>query len=356
VSRTWAMSAGLRQQSSSAEPNQVQSVTTVKAPAPSRAVLGHAAVISTPRQIDVTAVEFREPAAHEVRVRIEGCGVCASNLAVWQGKPWFQYPLELGAPGHEAWGRVDAIGEGVTGFAPGDRVAMLSSHAFAEYDFARDDQLVQLPAELDDRPAPAEPLGCAINIFKRARIRAHETVAIVGIGFLGALLTQLATNAGARVLALSRRRSSLQLAKKFGAATLIQLDGNDGAAEVVGDLTRGRGCDCVIEVVGTQESLDLATEMTSERGRLVIAGYHQDGPRQVNMQLWNWRGLDVINAHERDPLVYIAGMREAIAALEAGTIDPHPLYTHTFRLDELSRAFEMLDSSPEGFVKALITL
>ena len=112
----------------------------------------------------------------------------------------------------------------------------------------------------------------------------------------------------------------------------------------------------MIEAAGTQQALDLASELTSERGRLVIAGYHQDGPRQVNMQLWNWRGLDVINAHERDPRVYVEGMRGAIDALQAGVIDPGPLYTHTFKLDELPQAFEAIDSSPEGFIKALITL
>jgi threonine dehydrogenase-like Zn-dependent dehydrogenase len=74
------------------------------------------------------------------------------------------------------------------------------------------------------------------------------------------------------------------------------------------------------------------------------------------MQLWNWRGLDIINAHERDPLVYVEGMRDAIAAVQTGVMDPRPLYTHTFKLDELSHAFNALDSSPEGFIKALITL
>ena len=112
----------------------------------------------------------------------------------------------------------------------------------------------------------------------------------------------------------------------------------------------------MIEAVGTQQSLDHATELTSERGRLVIAGYHQDGPRQINMQLWNWRGLDVINAHERDPLVYAEGMREAIAAAQSGLIDPQPLFTHTFKLEELAQAFETVERSPEGFVKALIIL
>ncbi|HEX6717219.1 MAG TPA: zinc-binding dehydrogenase [Pyrinomonadaceae bacterium] len=301
-------------------------------------------------------MDFREPAGGEVRVRIEGCGVCASNLALWQGKPWFEYPVEHGAPGHEAWGRIDAIGDGVTRFAIDDRVAMLSSHAFAEYDFALTSEIIPIPAALNDVPVPAEPLGCAVNIFKRALIRPGETVAIVGIGFLGTLLTQLAAKAGVRVLALSRRDSSLKLAEESGAAATINIKEQWKAVEGVKELTAGRGCECVIEAAGTQVSLDLASELTSERGRLIIAGYHQDGPRQVNMQLWNWRGLDVINAHERDPLVYVEGMREAIDALETGVIDPQTLYTHTFKLKELSRAFEMIDRSSEGFVKALIIL
>lgn len=320
------------------------------------ATLGHAAVISAPGQIDLRMLEFREPGEGELRVQIEGCGVCASNLPIWEGKPWFEYPFQPGAPGHEAWGRVDKVGEGVRDFAPGDRVAMLSSHAFAEYDFASPSEVVQLPASLDDVAFPAEPLGCAINIFKRALIRSGETVAIVGVGFLGTLLTQLATNAGARVIALSHRRSSLKLAEQFGASALMEIDDDQRALQKVKQLTNGRGCECVIEAAGTQQSLDLASELTAERGRLVIAGYHQDGPRQVKMQLWNWRGIDIVNAHERDPRVYVAGMREAITAVKSGVMDPRPLYTHSFPLKELSRAFETLENSPEGFVKALIYL
>jgi 2-desacetyl-2-hydroxyethyl bacteriochlorophyllide A dehydrogenase len=322
----------------------------------SPSALGHAAVMSAPGQIELKMLEFREPAAGELRIQIEGCGVCASNLPVWEGKPWFNYPFEPGAPGHEAWGRVDAVGEGVTGFKRGDRVALLSSHAFAEYDFAGASEVVHLPATLEDAAFPAEPLGCAVNIFKRARIRSGETVAIVGIGFLGTLLTQLAVNANAHVLALSHRRSSLKLAEQFGAAATIEIDDEQRALQRVKLSTHGHGCECVIEATGTQEALDLASELTAERGRLVIAGYHQDGPRRVNMQLWNWRGIDIINAHERDPLVYVAGMREAIEAAQRGVIDPRPLYTHTFPLNELSRAFGTLENSPEGFIKALVYL
>jgi len=332
----------------------VQAVAKVRAAAVAvNGVRGRAAVISAPGQVEYREIDFREPIASEVRVRIEGCGLCASNVPVWEGKPWFEYPLEPGAPGHEAWGYVDAVGPEVSEVTERDRVALLSSHAFAAYDFAPESQVVQLPKALNDQPVPAEALGCAVNIFRRSAIARDETVAIVGVGFLGMLLTQLAANAGAKVFAISRRHSSLRLAEQFGAAVTIE---TSRAREVVKLLTQYRGCDCVIEAAGSQASLDLATELTGERGRLVIAGYHQDGPRTVDMQTWNWRGLDVINAHEREPQVYVEGMRGAIAAIQSGVLDPRPLYTHTFALEELSRAFETITESPEGFVKALIKL
>lgn len=319
-------------------------------------VHGRAAVIAQPARIELAQTAFRVPAAFEVRVQLEGCGVCASNIPVWQGQPWFQYPLEPGAPGHEAWGRVESVGDEVSDLRAGDRVALLSSHAYAEYDICRASELVKIPAALDSIPVPGEPLGCAMNIFKRAAIKRGETVAIVGIGFLGALLTQLATNAGAKVLAISRRHEPLAIARQFGASETIQSTDPEKVKRIVSEVTFGRGCECVIEVVGKQSALDLATELTSERGRLVIAGYHQDGPRHVNMQLWNWRGLDVINAHERDPQVYVQGMKEAIDAIVAGNLDPAPLYTHRFALDQLSDAFTAITERPGDFMKGLLIL
>ena len=59
----------------------------------------------------------------------------------------------------------------------------------------------------------------------------------------------------------------------------------------------------------------LAGDVTGVRGRLVIAGFHQDGPRTVDLQLWNWRGIDVVNAHERAPAVALDGIRQAAARL-----------------------------------------
>lgn len=315
-----------------------------------------AATITAPQQLRIDTVPLPQPGPGQIRVRLEGCGVCASNIPPWEGREWFSYPMEPGALGHEGWGYVDAVGPNVTGFATNDRVAMISYHAYAQYDIADVAATVRLPVESGTHPFPAEPLGCAMNVIARANIRPGDTVAIVGIGFLGALLTQLATHAGANVIAISRRPFALDFARTLGAAHQVPMDDHHRVIDHVKQLTSQRLCDVVIEAVGKQWPLDLAAELTRERGRLVIAGYHQDGPRQVNMQQWNWRGLDVINAHERDPAVYLKGMNAAVQAVEDGTLTPMSLYTHRFPLERLADALNITRERPDGFMKALIIL
>ena len=314
-----------------------------------------AAVVAGPGRIKLEDVPIPTPGAGEVLVRLEGCGICGSNLPTWQGRDWFDYPQKPGAPGHEAWGVIEQVGEEVEGLEAGTRAAVLSYKAFAEYDVADQEAVVALPDWLDDRPFPGEPLGCAMNVFRRSDIRSGQTVAIVGIGFLGALLTQLASAAGARVIAISRRHYSLDVARDCGADEVIEMDDHHRIIDEVKDLTDGALCERVIEAVGLQWPLDLAADLTAERGRLVIAGYHQDGPRSVDMQQWNWRGLDVVNAHERDIAVYGRGIREAIDAVEQGRLDPFPLFTHVLELQSLGEGLQLLDERPDGFVKALVS-
>ena len=310
--------------------------------------------IMQPQQSVLVETPTPQPAADEVLVQVEGCGLCGSNLPVWEGREWFTYPLAPGSPGHEAWGRVAALGSDVQHVQVGQRVAMLSYAGFAEYDLAKANAVVSLPASLAGQPFPAEPLACAFNVFGRSNILPGQRVAIIGIGFLGAVLTALAAHAGAEVIAITRRPFALEMARHFGAAHTIVMDDHWRILDEVKRITNEQGCECVIEAVGTQWPLDLAAELTAVRGRLVVAGYHQDGTRQVNMQLWNWRGLDVINAHERDPQVYIDGMRAAVDAVATGKFDPTPLYTHRFAPAEIDAGFALMQQRPDGFLKALV--
>src|SRR3954453_16780928 len=86
-----------------------------------------AAVITAPNGLEVRNVPLPNPGPNQVRIRLEGCGVCASNIPPWEGRPWFNYPMEPGQLGHEGWGVIDEVGEHVPpAFKVGERVAMLS--------------------------------------------------------------------------------------------------------------------------------------------------------------------------------------------------------------------------------------
>ncbi len=313
--------------------------------------LRRAVVVTGPTQAEVVEIPSRPPSAGEVRVAVEGCGVCGSNLPVWTGRPWFTYPLEPGAPGHEAWGEVVEAGGGVD-VGIGQRVAVLSDGAFADELTVPAADVIPLPAALDGHDVPGEAYGAGWNVARRSRFEAGQTVAVVGIGFIGAVVTALAAEAGAHVIGVSRRPFSLDVARAAGAKDVVAL-GDDPAAAVA-DLTGGRLCDVVVEAVGTQEPLDLATALTATGGRLVIAGFHQDGARDVPLQTWNWKGLDVINAHERDPQVIAAGVRGAIDAAVAGTLDLDVLVTHRYPLERAGEALDAMVERPDGFLKAVV--
>jgi 2-desacetyl-2-hydroxyethyl bacteriochlorophyllide A dehydrogenase len=325
-----------------------------KSPVSEKTIGTKAAVLQAPQKVSVEKIELPEPGKGEVRIRLEGSGVCASNIPVWEGRDWFDYPVTPGEPGHEGWGVIDKIGEGVTEWKTGDRVTALTYNAYATHDIAKGDSIVKLPDSFSGKPFPGEPLGCAMNIFNRSDIHKGQKVAIVGSGFLGTLLVQLAKSAGAEVIAVSRREFSLETADKAGADHLVQMDDHYRIIEKIKELTNGSFCERVIECTGKEWPLNLSIELTGERGKLIVAGFHQDGMRSVNVQMLNWRGIDMISAHERDPQQYIKGIQAAVEAVEQGKMNPYPLFTHTFSLEEMDKAYEHLTKRPDGFIKALI--
>ena len=284
-----------------------------------------ASVIAAPGRIEQVSHAVPAPGAGEVLVRLEGCGVCASSLPLWEGRPWFTYPRDPGEPGHEGWGRVERAGAGVDALPEGLRVALLSFHGFAELEVVPAEACVPLPRELDGLPFPGEAFGCAFNVAERARIEPGQRVAIVGMGFLGSSVAAICRHLGAEVVPVPR------------------------GAEVGGPFER------VIEAAGTQASLDVASGLVDAGGLLVIAGYHQDGPRTIDLQSWNWRGIDVVNAHERSLARQLAGVAGAARLAAAGVLDVERLCTHVFPSTRLSEAFEAARVRPAGFVKALVS-
>jgi threonine dehydrogenase-like Zn-dependent dehydrogenase len=305
------------------------------------------AVLRAPREVAIEGREVPEPGPGEVRVRLEGAGICASELPVWEGRDWFEYPRAPGTPGHEGWGTVDALGPEVGGLAVGQRVAVISERAHAEFDIAPASATVPLPDEIPaGMPFPGEPFACAMNAVRRAAVRPGERVAVLGAGFQALAIIQLLAGTAGEIAVVSRRYGALTHAGAAGAGTLWctgerAIEAADGTFDVV------------FECTGHQEPLDAAARLTRIRGRLVIVGFHQDGRRTIDLQLWNWRGLDVINAHERDPEIYADGLRRAVGAVLDGRLHPDTLITHEFTFDELGSAYAAAAAGGDGFVKAV---
>lgn len=305
---------------------------------------GVAAVLRRPRHFDLEPRDLPAPGRGELLVRMEGSGVCGSDLDLWRGRPWFDYPSPPGRPGHEGWGRVEVAGED-THLAPGARVALLSDRCFAEATVVPEAEAVEIPESLDQVPVPGEALGCAFNVVRMARIGRNDKAAVVGAGFLGTVVTALGKARGAQVVVFSRRAHSRDVASTMGADQVLPLKGAPGAE---GEF------DVVVEATGAQIGIDCSTALVAPAGRLVIAGYHQDGPRKVDMQAWNWNAIELVNAHLRQTEQRLEGMRGAIASLAAGLFDLTPLYTHIYDLKNVDKAFAALASRPSGFTKALV--
>ena len=344
----------------------------------------HAVLTTGQDTFHLTEIPVPTPGYGEVLLRVYACGVCTSEVHLlqtlsqpasyaihevpvgpqpgmhdWQVRRTveearaasFDEPLLLG---HEVSGQVEALGEGVSGVQIGQRVTALAQRGFAEYVVVRAANLVSLPDDLPFYLALGEPIGCAVNAAIRARVEIGDTVGLVGTGFMGLLLLQLLAQRGAaRVIAIDPRSNARTLAQQLGADIVLDPVQED-PMEAIWRLTEGKGADVVIEATGNQAGLTLASHLTRTRGRLVIYGYHQGDARTVEMQLWNLRGLDVVNAHQRDDAEYLAGMRRGITMLKYGKLRMAPLVTHRFLLEQTAEAFALAARCPEHFIKAVV--
>jgi threonine dehydrogenase-like Zn-dependent dehydrogenase len=309
------------------------------------------AVLNRPGRFDL--VDEPEPAVGpgDVLLRVAACGVCASELDIFQGRaiaalPWY--------PGHEVSGFVEKAGENVTCFAPGDPVAAwVTARGFAEriavpavHCFPAGD----IPLEL----ALGEPLACAVNAVDLAAPALGDDVVIVGAGFMGHLIHKLVLLRGPRhVIVADSRDDALARAADIGATATVNV-ATASLRETVAELTGAAGADVTFEVTGVQPALDGLHELTRMSGTVVIAGYHQGDPRRVPLGSWNWMAYRIVNAHFREPATILRGMRMGMRLLASGRISLAGLVTHTVPLERIDEGFQVAIDKPAGFVKATI--
>lgn len=309
-----------------------------------------ASQLTGPRTSALVEVRDPEPGPAEVVVRVEACGVCASELPTWINGP-------AGPPrrlGHEAVGTVARVGRDVSRWHEGDLVTGLMSPGYAEYVTAAADLLLPVPAGTALELVLGEPMACLVNAMRRTRIELGDRVAIVGLGYMGLGVLQLVALRGAsRILAIDVRREVLDLARLLGADVAVTPDALD-PADLDGQSDATQGFDVVFEASGTQAGLDLAGRIVRQHGILSIVGYHQGESRRVDMESWNFKAIDVVNAHVRRDVDRMSAMAAGLALIEAGKLDVGRLITHSYPLTDIDRAFADLATKPTGFVKAVI--
>lgn len=307
-----------------------------------------------------------EPGPGEVRVRVEACGVCGSDLFLQSGGFGPSTPLPV-VPGHEAAGVVDALGGGVDGIAVGDQVALyyittpagdpwtaagrpnISPHvarmgvdvdgAFAEY-VIRPVEAVIVPRAPVPPPVLAtltDAVATPLHALKRvAQLQAGETLIVTGIGGLGSNAVQLGKAMGARVIAVSRSAEKLALARQLGADEVVSAAGDD-TVELAREAAGGHGADVVLQCVGSAAVDEQAIAMGGPGGRVVLVGSSLEpfSTRSVDLI---WRELAVLGSRGFVP----DDIRDAIDGYLDGSIVADHLVETVRPLDEANDALEDL--------------
>jgi threonine dehydrogenase-like Zn-dependent dehydrogenase len=325
------------------------------------------AVLQSPGTFEIVEAAVPEPAPDELLVQVAACGVCASELDMFTGQTERSFPL---LPGHEVSGIVERVGAAVTRQRPGDRVGIWVTEAgFSEYVTVNTE--FALPAgEMPLDLALAEPVACAVNAVDIADVRLGDDVAIIGAGFMGALVLKLVLMRGPRrVFVADTRPEALERARAIGATHTI-----DVRTESLADVVRAHtdrvppgtfgdvdpldevGADVTFEVTGAQAPLADGGAATRMAGTLAIVGYHQGGSREIPLGAWNWKALRIVNAHFREIATIMRGMRIGMRLLSSGRMQIDDLVTHRFGLDEVGDAFQMAVDKPAGFLKSTVVI
>ena len=310
-----------------------------------------------------------QPGPGEVRVRVQACGVCGSDLFLQKGG--FARPLPI-VPGHEASGVVDAVGPGVEGWQPGEQAALYYittppgdrwaaqgvpnrspdvvrmgvdvDGAFAEYVLRPADALIRAPAPVDPGVLAVltDAVATPLHALKRvARVMPGETVVVLGVGGIGSSGVQLARELGARVIAVARSERKQELARTLGADDVVPA--GDGVVERVRALTEGgAGPDVVLQCVGAAAQDEEAVAMAAPGGRVVFVGATPEPMRLRSIEVL-WRELQLLGSRGYVP----ADIADAIDLYLAGRVRTDHLLDRVRPLDE---ANEALDDLREGRV------
>lgn len=331
-----------------------------------------AITVATPGRIELRdEAALAAPGPGEVLLRVERAGICGSDVHIFHGtNPFARYPRVIG---HEFAGHVEAVGPGVTGFAPGARVVgdpvIACGHCYpcrigrsnvcgnlevigVHRDGGFCDRIVlpavncvavpdSVPVEI---AALAEPFAVAANVLSRTGIGPEDTVLVYGAGTVGLTVLQVAKLHGARCILADIDAARLERARGFGADTVVN-SRTESVADAVRDENDGLGPTVVIDGAGVPSLLEEACRIASPAGRIGLLGF-SPAPCPVVQQEIVKKELTLVGSRLNRRFI-----PQVVQWLAEGRLTPAAMITHTLPAREAQAAFDLAENDPARTIK-----
>lgn len=344
-----------------------------------------AGVLVEPNRIEIREVEDLPVPDDGVLLKVEACGVCGSDLRRWkEGPPEGKPPL---VPGHEAAGRVLEVGKAVTGYSPGDRLAIAPDVHCGRcyycrkgtYNLCDDLRFIGItpgyPGGLAERilltgeiltngivhrmppnisfpeGALAEPCSSVLAAHEKAGTSPRDTVVVLGAGPIGCLHASVARARGARAIVSEPSSARRRLAERFLPEAILDPSQEDVVARVR-QLTKGLGADVVICANPQAIAPRQAVEMVRKGGRVVLFGGLPPSDPMISLDanLIHYGEIEVVGSFSYHPTVH----QLALDLISRRVIPSELLITHRIPFDRVALAFETA-AAGEG-LKVIVTM
>ncbi len=330
-----------------------------------------------PEKLELRDVATPEPGKDEVLLRVRGCGICGSDVHGWLGLTGRRIPpVTLG---HEFAGEIAALGEGVQGYAIGDRVVvqpinfcgecvncrqgltnmclnkrffgvLTEDGAMAEYIAVPTKLLYRLPKTCDlTTGAMVEPYAVAYGAVKKAGNLAGKDVLIVGAGMIGLCIMQLVLlHKPASVIVSDLSDARLALAKRLGATHTVNSRKED-ALEAISRHTDGRMVDWSIEAVGVEPTANQSIKALKIAGTTIWVGMSQR-EMTINMQDIVCSARNVMGSFNYTHVEF----GEVVDILAEGSLETGALLSEVVSLENAEAAFQHLHHQPDEYIKIVV--
>ena len=332
-----------------------------------------AAVFEALDKMVVKEVETPKCDRDSVLVKVKSCAVCGSDIRIFHhGNNRVIPPQVLG---HEISGEVCEVGENVTKFAVGDRVAIgadvpCGECAFCEAGIGNNCQINyamgyqfaggfaeyvllnktvvnygpvhKIPDNVSyNEAALAEPLGCVLNALELSQIKLGDTAVILGAGPIGCMIIPVLKMMGAvKIIVVQRSRPRLEIAKKFGADVYI-CSSEENAIERVLSETNGLGADVVITANPSPQSHSDALYMAKNRARInLFGGLPKGSTVTMDTNIIHYKELFLHGAHGALPRHH----KEALDLIGSGKLNMKDFFSHEFSLNDINEAFKTAEA------------